>query len=119
MVALVSSALPVHGYAQGLNLTMTILDNIDIAKGNVRELRQDPLLRHHQLVGGRGSRAEEVLLAQPMPTRIGVASNMMKALGNAQRVMTIGIGAPPAYKDVTDAAVPYLLPQAVLPDAKP
>ena len=36
--ALVASALPAKGYDEGLNLAMTIVDTVDIAKGTVRDL---------------------------------------------------------------------------------
>jgi hypothetical protein len=41
------------------------------------------------------------------------------ALGNAKGIMTISIDQPPAYQDVTETAVPCILPKDVYPDGKP
>jgi hypothetical protein len=45
--------------------------------------------------------------------------NVMQALANAKGIMTISIDNPPAYKDVTNDAVPYTLPTGVYPGGKP
>jgi choloylglycine hydrolase len=119
MAVLVHTALPVKGYDEGLNLTMTILNNIDIAKGSVRE--------------PSGKTPEYDITNWSVAVDLGQKKyyyrryfnkdwrcvDVTKALRNAKGIMTISIDQPAAYKDVTDAAAPYTVPKAVYPNGTP
>ena len=119
VVALVSSALPVKGYDEGLNLTMTILDTVDIAKGTVRDVSGKTTqydITNWSVAVDLGRKKYYYRRYFNKDWR---CVNVMKALANAKGIMTISIDDPPAYKDVTDKAVPYTLPKEIYPEGKP
>lgn len=119
MVALVSSALPVKGPEAGLALAMTLIDNVDIAKGTVRETGGGETfydttnwtvvadLRHGRYYYRTYANKDWRCVDAP------------RALAAAKGIMSIGIHQPPAYRDVTGEAQPYALPAAQFPAGKP
>jgi len=119
MVALTSSALPVKGPDAGLNLAFTILNNVDIARGTVRDTSgKEPLYDSTDwaVVSDLG---QKKFYYRRYFNKDWRCVDVMKALGAAKGIMSIGTGQPPAYKDVTDTAQPYTLPPAQFPAGKP
>jgi len=119
VVALTSSALPVKGPDEGLNLAFTILNNVDIAKGTVRDMSgKEPLYDSTDwaIVSDLG---QKKFYYRRYFNKDWRCVDVMKALGNAQGIMSIKTDQPPAYKDVTDTAQHYELPLADFPAGKP
>jgi choloylglycine hydrolase len=119
IVALVSSALPVRGYDEGLTLTMTILNNIDIAKGTVRDVSGKTPEYDITNWSVAVDLSQKKYYYRRYFNKDWRCVDVMKALGNAKGIMTISIDQPPAYKDMTDSAVPCVLPKEVYPDGRP
>jgi choloylglycine hydrolase len=117
--ALVATALPPKGYDEGLTLAMTILDNIDIAKGTVRDLSgktPEYDITNWSVVADLGQKKYYYRRYFNKDWR---CVDVMKALANAKGIMTIGIDQPAAYRDVTDTAAPSALSKEVFPGGKP
>ena len=117
--ALVASALPAKGYDEGLNLAMTIVDTVDIAKGTVRNLSgktPEYDITNWSVTADLGQKKYYYRRYFNKDWR---CVDVMKALAGAKGIMTIGIDQPPAYKDVTNTALPYTLPKEVYPQGKP
>jgi len=118
-VALVSSALPVKGYDAGLNLAMTIVDAVDIAKGTVRDLSGKTTEYDTTCWAVAVDLGQKKYYYRRYFNKDWRCVNVMKALNGAKGIMTINIDQPPAYKDMTNTALPYTLPKEVYPEGKP
>ncbi|MFA5146724.1 MAG: choloylglycine hydrolase family protein [Candidatus Omnitrophota bacterium] len=120
MVALVHSALPVDGPDAGLNQAMTIINNVDIPVGSVR----DP--------GGKEvayDRTQWVVVSDLGRKRFYFHTyankdwrmvDLAAALAKAKGIMTIQLEVPPKYSDVTSDARDYgAIPPDYFPAGKP
>ena len=120
MAALVSSALPVTGPDDGLNLAMTIINNIDIARGTIREMRdKEPFydITNWTVVAdiGRGR-----YYFRTYDNKDWRYVDVAKALAGARSIMSIPIKTPPEYVDVTASAKEAgKLPADMFPAGKP
>jgi choloylglycine hydrolase len=120
MVALSASALPVTGSVGGLNLAMTIINNVDIPIGAVRA---------HSSKGIMYDRTQWVIIEDLIGKKIYFHTyenknwrviEITKAFANAKGIMTIPIETPPQYQDVTSDAKNYAqLPAEYFPAGKP
>ena len=120
MVALVNSALPVTGPIEGLNLAMTIIDNIDIPIGSVRSrVGKEELY----------DRTQWAVVSDLMGKRFYFHTynnkdwrmvDVAKALANAKGIMTIPAEMPTEYRDVTANAKEFgPIPAKYYPAGKP
>ncbi len=120
MAALVSSALPVTGPEEGLNLAMTIINNIDIAKGTIREIRgKEPFydITNWVVVADIGRGRYYFRTYENKDWRY---VNMDKALAAAKNIMSIPVKTPPEYMEVTASAKEAdKLPTDMFPAGKP
>ena len=121
MVALVTSALPVTGPDAGLNLAMTIIDNVDIAKGTIRELNmgKEPFYdtTNWTVIAdiGRGR-----YYFRTYDNKDWRYVDVQKALAAATGIMSVPVETPPDYKDVTATAKETgKLPSDMFPAGKP
>jgi choloylglycine hydrolase len=104
MVALTSSALPVVGPDAGLNLAMTIINNVDIPEGSVRELGgKEPAYDRTSwtVVADLGRKR---LYFRTYNNKDWRFVDVMKALADAKGIMTIPIETPVNYQDITSTA---------------
>jgi len=120
MVALVHSSLPVTGAEEGLNLAMTIINNIDIPIGSVRDMSgKEPVYDQTQwavVADLAGKRFYFHTYANKDWRMIDVT----KALANAKGIMTISAEMPVGYHDVTANAKEFgPLPEKYYPAGKP
>ena len=120
MVTLVESSLPVTGTDAGLNLAMTIIGNVDIPIGSVRDLSgKEPVYDQTQWT------AISDLLGQRFYVRTYTNKDwrvvdVKKALADAKAIMTIPAEMPAAYRDITSDAKEYgPLPREYYPSGKP
>ena len=111
IAALVTSALPAKGYDEGLNLAMTILNNIDIAKGTVRDLSGKTTEYDTTCWAVAVDLGQKKYYYRRYFNKDWRCVDVMKALDGAKGIMTISIDQPPTYKDVTNTAKPYTLPK--------
>ena len=103
MVAYTQAALPVQGAAAGLNLAQTIIDNIDIPKGTVREKSREGDaydITQWTVVGDLANRKYYFHTHDNKNWRY---VDVAKALQGAQGVKSLSIEIPPDYQDVTTA----------------
>jgi choloylglycine hydrolase len=105
MVALTQAAMPVKGPEAGLNLAMTIINNVDIPKGAVR---------------GEGEVGKKIIEYNQWTVAVDLANkkyyfhtydnknwrsvDLAKALEGAKGIKTIPLDTPPDYPDVTATA---------------
>ena len=120
MVALVHSSLPVTGADNGLNLAMTIIDNIDIPIGSVRDMSgKEPVYDQTQwaVVSDLSGKRFYFHTYNNKDWRM---VDVVKALANAKGIMTISAEMPAEYHDVTANAKEFgPLPAEYYPAGKP
>jgi choloylglycine hydrolase len=120
MAALVSSALPVTGPEEGLALTITLINNIDIARGTIRQPYDKGVfydVTNWVVVAdiGRGR-----YYFRTYDNKDWQYVDVAKALASAKGVMSVPIDMAPAYKDVTATAKEGgPLPAEMFPAGKP
>jgi choloylglycine hydrolase len=121
MVALVTSALPVTGPDAGLSLAMTIINNVDIAKGTIRELNmgKEPFYdtTNWTVIAdiGRGR-----YYFRTYDNKDWRYVDVAGALAAADGIMSIPIETSPEYRDVTGTARREgKLPVEMFPAGKP
>jgi len=120
MVALVSSSLPVTGTDAGLNLAMTIINNIDIAKGTVREPRGNETFYDTTNWTVVADLAGKKYYFRTYDNKDWRYVDVAKALSGAKGIMSIPIETPPEYIDVTTSAKEAgKLPADMFPAGKP
>lgn len=108
MAALVSSALPVAGADAGLNLAMTIINNVDIAKGSIREKTDKKIFydsTYWTIVSDLGRKR---FYFRTYHNKNWCFVDVMKSLANAKSIMTIKTEMPADYKDITKTAQEYV-----------
>ncbi len=120
MAALVHSSLPVTGEEEGLNLAMTIINNIDVPVGSVRdESGKEVVYDQTQwtvVADLRGQRFYFHTYNNKDWRMVDVA----KAFANAKGIMTIPAEMPADYRDVTANAKEFgPLPVKYYPAGKP
>jgi choloylglycine hydrolase len=120
MVALVHSSLPVTGAAEGLNLAMTIINNIDIPIGSVRDLSgKEPVYDQTQWATA-ADLAGKRFYFHTRTNKDWRVVDVMKALADAKGIMTIPAEMPAEYRDVTASAKEFgPLPVKYYPAGKP
>jgi choloylglycine hydrolase len=110
MVALTSSALPVNGLEEGLNLAMTIIDNVDIPLGVIRDVsnRSKGMDRTFWTAIGDLDRGRYYIrtYANKNWKMVDVSKALSKRI-----VQSIELYTPPLYQDVTDTAKPQIFTQ--------
>lgn len=109
MVALSQTPQPVKGYAEGLNLAMTIINNSDIPEGAVRQ-KPTPSQPAPLLDATRWAVAADlgrkVYYFRTYDNKDWRKVDVAKALAGAKSIMTIPANTPPDYTDVTATAKP-------------
>jgi choloylglycine hydrolase len=101
MVALTQAALPVQGAAAGLNLAMTIINNVDIPKGAVREKDEKGMVYDVTQWVVVGDLANKKYYFHTYNNKNWRCVEVAKALPGAKGIKTISIDNPPDYQDVT------------------
>ena len=120
MVALVHSSLPVTGSDEGLNLAMTIINNIDIPIGAIRDPSGKEVAYDRTqwtVVSDLGRKRFYFRTYNNKDWRM---VDVTKALANAKGIMTIPAEMPTEYRDVTAKAKEFgPLPVKYYPAGKP
>ncbi|MCX5716197.1 MAG: choloylglycine hydrolase family protein [Candidatus Omnitrophica bacterium] len=120
MVALVHSALPVTGPDEGLNLAMTIIDNVDIPIGAVRDASGKEVIYDRTqwvVISDLGRKRFYFRTYENKDWRM---VDVTAALTSAKGIMTIQADTPPQYQDVTSKAKDYgAIPLNYFPASKP
>jgi len=104
MVAYTQAALPVQGAAAGLNLAMTIINNIDIPKGTVREKTEKGMIYDITQWTVVGDLANKKYYFHTHDNKNWRYVDVAQALQGAKGVKTMSLEVPPDYPDVTAAA---------------
>ncbi len=103
-LALAQSALPVTGADDGLGLVMTIINNIDIPKGAVRDMSgKEPEYELTQWTVAIDSSRRRIYF-RTYDNQNWRYVDVNKALTKARGITTISINIPADYPDVTDTA---------------
>ena len=120
MTALVLSALPVTGPDEGLNLAMTLINNVDIAKGAVRDMgSKGPVYDTTDWVNVTDLGRKRFYF-RTYDNKNWRFVDVDKALKNTKAVMFIPIKTAPEYTDVTGEAKEYgKVPLDYFPAGKP
>lgn len=120
MAALVNSALPVTGADAGLDLAMTIINNVDIPKGTVRDEMKSTEPKYDStdwvVICDLGRQGFYFRTYENKNWRY---VDMVKALGKAKTIMSLPIKTPPTYQDVTAEAKNYQIPAEYFPTGTP
>ncbi len=103
MVAYTQAALPVQGAVAGLNLAMTIIDNIDIPKGTVRDKGEKGMIYDITQWTVVGDLANKKYYFHTHDNKNWRYIDVAKALQGAQGVKSMSLEMPPDYADVTAA----------------
>ena len=104
MVALTQAALPVKGPQAGLNLAMTIINNVDIPKGAVREKEEKGMMYDITQWTVAADLANKKYYFHTYDNKNWRYVDLAKALQGATGIKTISIDTPPDYPDVTATA---------------
>jgi choloylglycine hydrolase len=104
MVALTQAALPVKGPVAGLNLAMTIINNVDISKGIVREKAEKGMRYDITQWAVVADLANKKYYFHTYDNKNWRYVDLMKALQGAKGIQTISLEVPADYPDVTGTA---------------
>jgi choloylglycine hydrolase len=120
MVALVHSSLPVTGADEGLNLAMTIINNVDIPIGSVRDPGSNEVMYDRTQWTVVSDLARKRFYFRTYGNKDWRMVDVTKALANAQGIMTLPAEMPADYRDVTaNAKESGPLPAKFFPAGKP
>ena len=120
MVALVSSALPVTGTDEGLNLAMTIINNIDIPIGSVRTPSAKETLYDRTQWSTAADLSGKKFYFRTYNNKDWRMVDVTKALANAKGIMTIPAEMTADYQDVSAKAKEFgPIPVKYYPAGKP
>jgi choloylglycine hydrolase len=120
MVALVTSSLPVTGPDAGLSLVMTLINNIDIAKGTIRQPYDKGVFYDITNWTVVADVARGRYYFRTYDNKDWQYIDVKKALVAAKGIMSVPIDTPPEYKDITaDAKEIGKLPADMFPAGKP
>jgi choloylglycine hydrolase len=101
MVALTQGALPVKGAAAGLSLAMTLINNVDIPKGTVRQVSgKQTELDFTQWVSLSDLTGKKYYF-RTYDDKNWRYVDVTKALAGATKIKSMSLDAPPDYPDVT------------------
>jgi choloylglycine hydrolase len=104
MVALTQAALPVKGPAAGLNLAMTIINNVDIPKGAVRDKEAKGINYDITQWAVVGDLAAKRYYFRTYDNKNWRHVDLAKALKGVKDIKTIPIEIPPDYPEVSGMA---------------
>jgi choloylglycine hydrolase len=104
MVAFTQSALPVKGSQAGLNLAMTIISNVDIPKGIVRDKGEQGMQYDITQWAVAADLAGKKYYFHSHDNKNWRSVDLSKALQTAKGIQTIPLEVPPDYPDVTSTA---------------
>ena len=104
MVALTQSALPVKGPQAGLNLAMTIINNVDIPQGAVRDKDEKGMIYDITQWAVAADLAGKKYYFHTYDNKNWRYVDLAKALQGAKGIKTIPLDIPPDYPDVTATA---------------
>ena len=104
MVAFTQLALPVKGPQAGLNLAMTIINNVDIPQGVVRDKREKGMIYDITQWAVVADLAGKKYYFRTHDNKNWRYIDLMKALQGAKGIQTIPLEVPPDYPDVTATA---------------
>lgn len=102
MVALTQSALPVTGSDAGLNLAMTIINNVDIPVGSVRDNSSGKTAYERTLWTVVADSQRLRYYFRTYDNTNWQYVDVTQALAGATQVMTVKMFTPPDYKNITD-----------------
>ena len=106
MVALTNSALPVAGLEEGLNLAMTIIDNIDIPLGAIRDVSGPNIAMDRTFWTVVGDLTQGRYYFRTYGNKDWRMVDVSKAVSK-NRLQKIELYTKPLYRDVTDTAVAW------------
>jgi len=101
MVALTQAALPVKGAAAGLNLAMTIINNVDIPKGSVREKTEKGMMYDISQWVVAADLANKKYYFHTWDNKNWRYIDIAKALQGTKAIKSISLAIPPDYPDIT------------------
>jgi len=104
MVALTQAALPVKGPDAGLNLAMTIINNVDIPKGAVREKDEKGMMYDVTQWTVAADLAGKRYYYHTSANKNWRYVDVAKALQGAKDIKSISLDNPPDYPDITATA---------------
>ncbi len=120
MLALVLSSLPVSGGDAGLNLAMTIINNIDIPIGSVRDKNGKEMICDQTQWAAISDLGRLRFYFHTYSNKDWRMVDVKKALASAKDIMTIPAEMPADYRDVTSHAKAVgPLPVEFYPSGKP
>lgn len=120
MAALVHASLPVTGADAGLNLAMTIINNIDIPIGSVRDTSYKEPVYDQTQWAVVSDLARQRFYFHTYDNKDWRMVDVTKALANAKGIMTIPAETPAEYREVTANAKAFgPLPVKYYPEGKP
>ena len=101
MVALTQAALPVKGPDAGLNLAMTIINNVDVPKGAAREKTEKGIMADYDQWTVAVDLARKRYYFHTYDNKNWRYVDLSKALQGLKDIKTIPLGTPPDYPEVT------------------
>lgn len=104
MVALTQAALPVKGPEAGLNLAMTVINNVDIPQGAVRDQGEKGMLYDITQWAVVGDLARKRYYFRTHDNKNWRYVDLVQALQTAKGIQTIPLEVPADYPEVTAAA---------------
>jgi choloylglycine hydrolase len=104
MVAFTQAALPVKGPQAGLNLAMTIINNVDIPQGVVRDKTEKGMIYDITQWAVVADLAGKKYYFRTHDNKNWRYVDLMKALQGAKGIQTISLEVPADYPDVTGTA---------------
>jgi choloylglycine hydrolase len=104
MVALTQAAFSVKGPEAGLNLAMTIINNVDVPIGAAREKTEKGLICDHDQWTVAVDLARKRYYFHTYDNKNWRYVDLTKALQGANAIRTISLDTPPDYPEVTFAA---------------
>jgi choloylglycine hydrolase len=101
MVALTQAAMPVQGPEAGVNLALTIIHNVDVPKGVVREKTEKGMSLDYDQWTVAVDLAKKRYYFHTYDNKNWRYVDLAKALEGAKSIKTIPLDTPPDYPDVT------------------
>jgi choloylglycine hydrolase len=101
MVALTQAVMPVKGPEAGLNLAMTIINNVDVPIGAVREKAEKEMILDHDQWTVAVDLANKKYYFHTYNNKNWRYVDLAKALQGAKAIKTISLDIPADYPDIT------------------
>jgi choloylglycine hydrolase len=102
MALLTNTALPVTGPDEGLSLAMTLIDNVDISKGNIRDNQKGTVDYENTQWSVVTDIVRKRFYFRSYANKNWRYIDVMEALKDAVELKSISIDSPPSYTNVTD-----------------